>query len=119
MKTTRMRTRGKDKDDGQQRRQGHPHPLLSQWTNDGKERLLTFISNVVDIMDTHYEGKLALKERELDSTVYNMSWEKREKLQRILDKLNVEESFKSFGESINPRQAHMTPLVCRRLMTCR
>jgi hypothetical protein len=50
------------------------------WTNDDKESLLGLMSDSVDISDSHYGQEAALKERELEAAVYNMSREKRNEL---------------------------------------
>ena len=50
------------------------------------------MSDDIDIKDTHYGCELALKERELEATLDNMSQEKREELRQKLDELDAEES---------------------------
>ncbi len=52
---------------------GCPPHLIDQWSDEDKQRLLAVMLEKVDIMDTHYRRKLALKERELGTTLDNMS----------------------------------------------
>ena len=64
---------------------------ISRWTDDDEQRLLSVMSDEIDIKDTHYGRKLALNERELEASLDNMSKEKRQELRRKLDELDVEE----------------------------
>jgi hypothetical protein len=59
-----------------------PPPPIDQWTGDDKQRLLAVMLDKVDIMDTHYRCELALKERDLEATLDNMSKEKRRELRQ-------------------------------------
>ena len=70
---------------------GRTPPSIEQWTDDDEERLLEVMSDKIDIKDTHYGRELALKERELEAMLDNMSQEKRRELRRKLDELDVEE----------------------------
>ena len=58
------------------------------------------MSDDIDIKDTHYGCELALKERELEATLDNMSQEKREELRRKLDGLDAKESARLEGHNI-------------------
>lgn len=64
---------------------------ISRWTDDDEQRLLSVMSDEIDIKDTHYGRELALKERELEASLDNMSREKRQELRQKLDELDVEE----------------------------
>ena len=70
---------------------GRTPPSIERWTDDDEERLLEVMSDKIDIKDTHYGRELALKERELEAMLDNMSQEKRRELRRKLDELDVEE----------------------------
>ena len=59
--------------------------------DDDEQRLLAVMSDKIDIKDTHYGRELALKERELEAVLDNMSQEKRQELRRKMDELDVEE----------------------------
>ena len=64
------------------------------------------MSDDIDIKDTYYGCKLALKARELEATLGNMSQEKREELRQKLDVLDAKES-----ANIAPLNAHGTALA--------
>jgi hypothetical protein len=78
---------------------------ISRWTDDDEQRLLAVMSDNIDIKDTHYGRELALKERELEATLDNMSQEKRQELRRKLDELDVEEQAHSERDNIATLQA--------------
>ena len=52
---------------------GGTPPPIALWTDDDEERLLVVMSDDIDIKDTHYGCELALKERELEATLDNMT----------------------------------------------
>ena len=85
---------------------GRTPPPIARWTDDDEQRLLGVMSDDIDIKDTHYGRKMALKERELEATLDNMSQEKREELRRKLDELDAKES-----ANIAPLNVHGTALA--------
>jgi hypothetical protein len=71
---------------------GRTPPPIARWTDDDEQRQLGVMSDDIDIEGTHYGRELALKERELEAILNNMSQEKREELGPKLDELDAEES---------------------------
>ncbi len=69
------------------------------------------MSDKVNIMDTHYRHKLALKERELGATLDNMSQEKRRELRQKLDKHDVESVRSAIKRFMTTAQAPVTASV--------
>jgi hypothetical protein len=87
---------------------GQPPPLIDQWSDEDEQRLLAVMLDKVNIMNTHYGHKLALKERELGAPLDKLNEEKRQELRQKLDKLDVESAQSAIKGSIATAQAPMT-----------
>ena len=79
----------------QQRKQilddGVQPPPFQKWTNEDEQMLYDRESREIDLGDTAYGRLQALKERELNATVLNMSREKRDELRMKFDAMDAEE----------------------------
>ena len=67
-------------------------PPFSKWTNTDDEILENLRKKEIDIGDTAYGRMLALKEREFESAICNMTKEKRDEMRRKIDEMDLVES---------------------------
>jgi hypothetical protein len=69
---------------------GRQPPAYERWTDEDKQRLGALATTEdIDMSDTEYGRKMALKKRALEAAADNFSWEERDAMQQKWDAMDV------------------------------
>ena len=74
------------------RADGEPPPAYDRWMDEDEQRLVALHTTNIDISDTQHMCEVALKKRELEAVANHFSWEKRDKLRKKWDVMDVEDA---------------------------